>query len=72
MMSEDDAADYRQQTLEKQESRRRERTQAREPNMEEPCGNCDGEGSFWQKEEGGNLSGSRTLCSLCLGTRVQP
>ncbi len=37
-----------------------------------PCEMCDGAGSFWKKEEGGSLSGSRTLCPQCLGTKVQP
>ena len=38
----------------------------------ETCKTCDGKGSFWQKEDGGRLSGSRTLCRSCLGTKVQP
>lgn len=37
----------------------------------EPCEECGGSGSFWQKEEGGSLSGRRTLCPRCQGTRVQ-
>ena len=32
------------------------------------CAHCGGAGSFWQKESGGSLSGSRTLCRRCLGT----
>jgi DnaJ-class molecular chaperone len=43
------------------------------PEAPEPCDKCNGAGSFWQKKEGGgSLSGSRTLCPKCLGTRVQP
>lgn len=36
------------------------------------CEECGGTGSFWKKGPGGRLSGSRTLCSHCLGTGVQP
>ncbi|KKL50246.1 hypothetical protein LCGC14_2307420 [marine sediment metagenome] len=39
--------------------------------QQEDCKMCDGEGSFWKKEEGGSLSGSRTLCRRCLGTRKE-
>ncbi len=72
-ISEDEAADYRQQTLEDRARARLERMGRRGgPDAPDPCEKCNGEGSFWQKEEGGSLSGSRTLCSRCLGTGVQP
>ncbi len=43
----------------------------RGPEAPEPCEKCKGAGSFWKKEEGGSLSGTRTLCPRCLGTKVQ-
>ena len=44
----------------------------RGPDAPEPCEACHGEGSFWKKEEGGSLSGSRTLCRRCLGSKEKP
>ena len=55
-------AEYRQQEAESLVEAARERE----------CGECKGEGSFWQKQAGGSLSGRRTLCPRCLGTGVQP
>jgi DnaJ-class molecular chaperone len=48
-----------------EETERRERDIGEPP---EPCEECGGTGSFWRKEAGGSLSGSRTLCRRCLGT----
>jgi len=71
-VSEDDAADYRQQAGEEAwQAFLERRARMGGPEAPEPCEKCDGAGSFWQKEKGGRLSGSRTLCSRCLGTRVQ-
>jgi len=72
-ISEDDVADYRQQEGEEQyQAFLERRAMMGGPEAPEPCEECDGEGSFWQKEKGGGLSGSQTLCSRCLGTGVQP
>ena len=58
--------------LDELEKARLERVAAGQgPNEIEPCEKCNGEGSFWQKESGGSLSGTRTLCPRCLGTRVR-
>ena len=61
----DDAEDKRREFLE-------QRSRMGGPEAPEPCETCGGEGSFWQKRDGGSLSGSRTLCPRCLGSKVQP
>ena len=63
MISEDDAADYRQQTLEDRERERLERMGRRGgPDAPEACEKCRGFGYVGEREE----------CRRCLGTGVQP
>lgn len=83
-ISEDDAADYRQQDAEDRERHRLERMgQRRGPDAPEPCEDCGGEGTVLQAVSMDMAidAGDRDLCGervrvpcpgRCLGTGVQP
>ena len=66
----DDLEEYRRQDREDKGLAHLEERRRREPPIGDPCERCDGAGSFWHKEPGGNLSGCRTLCPHCQGTGV--
>ncbi len=64
-----DIGEYRQQTLEEREDRRRERIRSRLPNIAEPCEECGGEG-YGKVPPGYGFCGPE--CLRCLRTGLQP